>query len=126
MLPNGIRFLSFLLRQKAKKITLFSIQVDFVTVRKSSGSIKHPAKKALTCLELVCLFLNSHIIYFEGGGRAPYNNLTGRRCPKGYLFQFRINYCTLFSIFDMNKLKKPMERAPLRYQPPLKLPFSHI
>ena len=38
---------------------------------------------------------------------------TGRRCPKGYLFQFRIDYSTLFSTFDTDKLKKPMERTPL-------------
>ena len=37
----------------------------------------------------------------------------GRRCPKGYLFQIRIDYCTLFSTFDMDKLNKSMERTPL-------------
>ena len=49
-----------------------------------------------------------------GGGEVPYNKTkTGRRCPKGYLFQFRIDYLTLFSTFDMDKLNKSMERTPL-------------
>ena len=48
-----------------------------------------------------------------GGGGVPIATHKGRRCPKGYLFQFRIDYSTLFSTFDMNKLKKPMERTSL-------------
>ena len=44
----------------------------------------------------------------EGG--LPITTYTGRHCPEGYLFQFRINHSTLFSTFDMDKLKKPMER----------------
>ena len=48
-----------------------------------------------------------------GGGGLPIIIYTGRHCAKGCLFQFRIDYCTLFSTFDMDKLKKPMERMPL-------------
>ena len=48
-----------------------------------------------------------------GGGGLPILIYTGRRCPKEYLFQFRIDYCTFFSTFDMDKIKKPMERTPL-------------
>ena len=32
-----------------------------------------------------------------GGEGLPIANYTGRRCPKGYLFQFRKDYSTLFS-----------------------------
>ena len=66
----------------------------------------------------MCLFLNSHILYLEGRAETgEHPTITylgrGRRCPKGYFFQFRIDYCTLFSTFDMDKLKKPIERTPL-------------
>ena len=68
----------------------------------------------------MCLFLNPHILYLDGwvggeGGREglPIITYTGRRCPKGYLFPFRIDYSTLFSTFDMGKLNKSMERTPL-------------
>ena len=33
-------------------------------------------------------------------------NYTGRRCPKGYLFQFRIDYSTLFSTFWHGQAKE--------------------
>ena len=66
-----------------------------------------------------------HIIW-KRVGRAPYNNLTGRRCPKGYLFQFRINYSTLFSTFDMDKLKKLMEKNTVKLEklPSIKVGFD--
>ena len=55
-----------------------------------------PAKHAYTCLVLVWLFLNSHILYLKrggGGGGAggdeglPIMTYTGRRSPEVYLFQ---------------------------------------
>ena len=65
------------MRQKAKNITLLSIQVGYV---KSE-------KEALTCLVLVCLFLNSHILCLDGGvgeegGWASNNNQYGEALPK--------------------------------------------
>ena len=48
-----------------------------------------------------------------GGGRLPITTYTGRRCPKGSLFQFRIDYSTLFLTFGMDKRNKSMERTPL-------------
>ena len=58
-----------------------------------------------------------------GGGGGSYNNIRGG--PEGYLFQFRINYSALFSTFDMDKLKKPMERTEhlLEKLPSLKVGF---
>ena len=55
---------SFLVCQKAKNISLLSIQVGYVKAEKVAAPA--PTKQALTCLVLVCLFLNSHILYFEG------------------------------------------------------------
>ena len=49
------------------------------------------------------LFLNSRILYLDGGvgGGSPYNNLYGR----GGVAQKDTS-------FDMDNLKKPMERTP--------------
>ena len=48
------------------------------------------------------------------GGGGPYNNLYREALPKRIPVSiFRIDYCTLFSTFDMDKLKNPMERTPL-------------
>ena len=41
-----------------------------------------------------------------GGGGLPIATYTGRRCPKGYLFQFRINYSTLFSTYRHGQSKE--------------------
>ena len=46
----------------------------------------------------------------EWGVGVPIIIYTGRRCTKGYLFQFRTDYSALFSTFDTDKLKQPMER----------------
>ena len=110
---NGIRSLSFLVPQIAKNITLLSIQVRYVM----SEKVAAPLSSSWTSLNVssvgVFVFKLPYHILLRRVGRAPYNNLTGRRCPKGYLFQFRIDYCTLFSTFDMDKLKKPMEKTHL-------------
>ena len=52
---NGTRSLS-------KNITLFSVQVGYDKSEKVAAPVT-PAKQALTCVVLVCLFLNSHILF---------------------------------------------------------------
>ena len=75
-----------------------------------SEKVAAPLSSSSTSLNMssVGVFISKlpYHILLRRVGRAPYNNLTGRRRPKGYLFQFRIDYCTLFSTFDMDKLKK--------------------
>ena len=113
---NGTRSLS-------KNIALPSVQVGYVMLEKVAAPLSSSSASFNVSSVSVFIFKLPYLISWwlsggwgRGGGvgwRFPLIIYTGRRCPKGYFFQFRIDYSTLFSTFDTDKLKKPMERTPL-------------